>query len=536
MRLRELIGPLALPEPAGSPPRPAENPEITGLCLDSRRVAVGDLYVAIVGEVFDGRDFVPQAVARGAAAVLGPGPAPAGLAVPWIAVDEPRRRLGTVAARLYGQPHEELVMVGVTGTNGKTTVSLLLEQILAADGLATGVLGTLGYRLGERAFGDHTESDAGNAVGNDAGIAVGEDADHATRSHHMTTPEAPELFRTLAAMHRAGARGLVMEVSSHGLAMGRVSGARFDAAVFTNLTQDHLDFHGDMESYFQAKKGLFELLRPGGKAVIHVGDDYGRRLAAEVPEALTYAIAEESAAVSVRQAELSLVGIRAAISTPRGEIEIRSALLGGFNLENILSAVATAEALGIGVDAITVGVARQRPLNGRLEPVDAGQRFPALVDFAHTPGALEALLRSFRDLTDRKISLVFGCSGGRDQGKRRLMGRIAGRGADLPVATSDNPRAEDPLEILAEIEEGLKESGNQSYRMMPDRRQAIHHAVAAVRESDEWALLVAGKGHEEIQILADRTQPFSDRDEIAAAIAAHDLATQETVAREIADG
>ncbi len=501
MRLHELV--------QGMPVRrlPPENPEVGGVCHDSRRIAAGDLYAAIVGERHDGRRFAGQAAARGAVAVLGAGDPPPGLGLPWVGVDDPRPHLGPLAARLYGRPHEGLRMIGVTGTNGKSTVAALTARILAAAGHRAATLGTLGQRIYDPGSGDPGERSGGP----------------------LTTPEAPDLFRTLAELVRDGVAAVAMEVSSHALALGRVAGLEFDVALFTNLSQDHLDFHPDLESYYAAKRRLFDQRKPAGRAAVHLGDPWGRRLAGELEAALTFGPGGE---VEVRRSELTLTGTRARVATPRGEVEVRSPLLGRFNLENLLAAVAAAEALGVDHRAVAEGIARERPLPGRLEPVDAGQEFPAFVDYAHTPAALEALLRSLRELSERKIALVFGCGGDRDPGKRPWMGRIAGRWAELPVVTSDNPRHEDPLEIMWAIEKGLKESlarpegaparartGDELYRMIPDRREAIRRAVAVARAApEEWAVVVAGKGHEREQAVGDRRLPFSDREELEAAI------------------
>jgi UDP-N-acetylmuramoyl-L-alanyl-D-glutamate--2,6-diaminopimelate ligase len=318
-------------------------------------------------------------------------------------------------------------------------------------------------------------------------------------------------------MRDAGAAAAALEVSSHALDMGRVAGLAFDVAVFTNLSRDHLDYHPDLESYFAAKRRLFDHLKPGGRAVVHAGDPYGRRLAAELPDALPFGT---DGAVRVTASELDLEGIRGRIEGPRGGFDFTSPLLGRYNLENVLAAAAAAEALELSPDAIARGIARRTPLPGRMEPVHAGQPFPVLVDFAHTPAALEAALTSLRELTSRRIAVVFGCGGDRDPGKRGPMGEIAGRCAELPVVTSDNPRSEDPLAIMAAVEAGVKRSGNDAYRMVPDRREAIRGALAvAAGAPGEWAVLVAGKGHEEEQIVGDRTIPFSDRGEIEAALA-----------------
>ncbi len=458
--------------------------EVTGITHDSRRVVAGDLFVALQGERFDGRRFAGEAAARGAAAVLGAGPPPPGYPGRWLEADEPRRLLGPLAARLAGHPDRELLTVGVTGTNGKSTVVALVAAILEAAGRPAGRIGTLGYAFRDLA-------------------AEGE----------RTTPEASDLFRLLRRMRDAGAAAVAMEVSSHALALERVTGAAFDLAIFTNLSRDHLDFHRDLEDYFLAKRRLFERLKAGGAAAVHVGDDWGRRLARELPAAVTFG---RGGAVAPAGVTLDRDGIRGAFATPRGELEFSSPLLGAFNLENLTAAVAGAEALGIEPEAIRRGLEGCAPLPGRMEPVEAGQPFPVVIDYAHTPAALEAAIASLAGFTGRRVIAVFGCGGDRDPGKREPMGRIAGEGAELPIATSDNPRGEDPLAILAAVEKGLESSGNPNYQVVPDRRQAIREAIE--RAGPEWAVLVAGKGHERTQIVGDRTLPFSDREEILRAL------------------
>ncbi len=475
---------------------PLQDPEVTGIRIDSRRVEAGDLFVATAGEHFDGRDFAAEAARRGAVAVLGQGRAPAELAVPWVAVEEPRRWIGPLAARLYGYPHQRLKLIGVTGTNGKSTVTALLARMLEAAGHPCGILGTLGYHFGKLAY-----------------------------TAARTTPEACDVFRTLEEMRSGGARAAVMEVSSHALVLHRVAGARYDLALFTNLTRDHFDFHGDVESYYAAKRSLFDQLKPGGRAVVGIADDYGRRLASELKVApkgskcdvarLTFGPGGD---VEAKDATLTLDGIRGSISTPRGEVPFTSRLIGRYNLENLVAAAAAAEALGLDHEAVTAGISRQPTLSGRLESMDCGQPYPVLIDYAHTPGALEAALRSVAELTDRRIALVFGCGGDRDRGKRPIMGRIAGELAALPVVTSDNPRGEDPQAILRAVEEGLKESGNRHYRMMPDRREAIRRAIAVAGAGDDWLVMVAGKGHEAFQLAAGKRTAFSDREELHKAI------------------
>lgn len=476
-------------------PPAAASVVVSGLCLDSRRVQPGDLYLAIPGARFDGREFAAQAVERGAVAVLGPGPVADLGGFPWVEVDEPRRLLAMLARRLYGEVDLPLKLVGITGTNGKSTTVTLTAAMLEEAGLPCACLGTLGYLFGGRAYNAEVR---------------------------RTTLEAPDLYRTLAEMTADGAQAATMEVSSHALVIGRVDGLLFDVGAFTNLTRDHLDFHPDMEAYFAAKRGLFDRLKPGGRAVVHLGDSWGRRLAAEVPGALTFGIGEGD--VRSEGDELSLSGTRAKVITPRGSFELVSPLIGRYNLENLLTAIAVAEALELPHEAILRAIARLEPVSGRLEPVKVGEgQPPALVDYAHTPAALEALLRSVREIApERKIMLVFGCGGERDRGKRPLMGKIAGELADVPVLTSDNPRREDPLQILIEVEKGVKESGNKAYRLVPDRHEAILGAVrAALRgqnQGERWLILLAGKGHEATQDLGDRVIPFSDCAELETAL------------------
>jgi UDP-N-acetylmuramoyl-L-alanyl-D-glutamate--2,6-diaminopimelate ligase len=475
MRLSELVRDLPVSEAFGA------DPEVTGVAHDSRAVEPGDVFVALVGQRFDGRAFAAAAVAKGAVAVIGPA-SEARPDVPWLVTDDPRGVLGPLAARAYGHPHQELILAGVTGTNGKSTVATLITAIFEAAGRPAGFLGTLGYRFQDRSYaGGHT------------------------------TPEASDLFRILRRMRDDGAEAVAMEVSSHALAMGRVGGASFDAAVFTNLTRDHLDYHRDMEDYFAAKRQLFGMLKPGRRPAVNLDDPYGRRLAAELPDALTFG---EGGDVSARPGniELSTSGMRGVLSTPRGDLPFTSPLLGRYNLSNLLAAAAAAETLELPQEAITAAFASQRPVPGRMEPVDRGQPFAVYIDYAHTDAALDAALRSVREMVDvEKVAVVFGCGGDRDPGKRPLMGRVAGELADLVIATSDNPRSEDPLAILGAVEEGLKASGNRGYRLVPDRREAIREAIAAAGPG--WAVVVAGKGHENEQIVGDRKLPFSDLEE-----------------------
>jgi UDP-N-acetylmuramoyl-L-alanyl-D-glutamate--2,6-diaminopimelate ligase len=458
--------------------------EVHGIQHDSRRVQDGELFVAIPGASFDGRNFAPEAVARGAVAVLAAGPAPSPLSVPWLLAAEPRRLLATLSARFYGRPDRELLMVGVTGTNGKTTTTWILQAILEVAGLPTGRIGTLGYLF--------------------RGLEL---------PAQRTTPEASDLYRILRAMRGAGAEAAVMEVSSHALALHRVSEMEFRVAAFTNLTRDHLDYHAGMEDYFAAKRQLFDLLALAGVAVINGDDPWGQQLAGALPRVLTFG---ERGDVRPVSAQLDDRGIRAEVATPRGPMALESSLRGGFNLSNLLAAVACAEALELPGEAIAEGIRRLGPVPGRLEPVEVGQPFPVFVDYAHTEDGLARAIRAVREVTGNKVVVVFGCGGDRDRGKRRPMGRVAGELADLVVLTSDNPRSEDPLAILAAVEEGVQESGNPNYRLLPDRRDAIRRALAVAGPG--WAVLVAGKGSESGQEIAGEIRRFSDREEIIKAL------------------
>jgi UDP-N-acetylmuramoyl-L-alanyl-D-glutamate--2,6-diaminopimelate ligase len=486
MKLSELTRAFSLTGDLGA------DPEVFGVRHDSRTVGQGDLFVAWRGAKHVGARFASDSIARGAVAVITDAPRPQGIdaTVPWLVTPaevSPRELLAALAAPVYGHPDRALRLVGVTGTNGKSTTVELVAAMLDAAGLPCGRIGTLGYRF--------------------PGLA----ADGGER----TSPEASDFFRLLAAMRELGAAAAVAEVSSHALAQGRVAGATFEVGVFTNLTRDHFDFHRDFEDYFAAKAKLFAQIAPGGRAVVNLDDPYGRRLANEIPNALGFG---SEAPVAPAGVTLDAHGLRGEIATPRGPLRIDSPLLGRYNLANVLAAVAAGEALALPHAAITAGVAATQPLPGRMEPVEAGQGFLALIDYAHTDAALEAAIRSLKELSGQRVVVVFGCGGDRDPGKRPLMGRAAGALADLPIVTSDNPRSEDPLAIISAVEEGLRASGNTQYRVVPDRREAIRRALA-VAAGGGWSVLVAGKGHEREQIVGDRRLPFSDREEIERALA-----------------
>jgi UDP-N-acetylmuramoyl-L-alanyl-D-glutamate--2,6-diaminopimelate ligase len=461
--------------------------EVTGISQDSRTVAKGDLFVAIRGEKSDGWTHAGEAASRGAAAVVSDRPAPDGFpeATPWLRVESARRALALLAARLAGDPAEKLVLAGVTGTNGKTTTAMLLESQLARRYGRAGFLGTVAYRTGRREI-----------------------------PAAQTTPEAPLLQKLLEEMVDAGVPAAAMEVSSHSLDLDRVAGCRFDVAVFTNLTQDHLDFHGDLETYFGAKKKLFAMRKPGAAAVVNADDPFGRRLAAEVaPPVVTWSPTGSPATVRAENVRCDLDGTALDAVHPGGRFRITSPLLGRFNVDNLLGAAAAGLSLGLTEDDVAAGCAAVTRVPGRLERVEAGQPYPIVVDYAHTEDALRRLLLAIRDLTDRKIILVFGCGGDRDRGKRAPMGRVAGTLSDIAIATSDNPRSEDPEAILSEVEAGLVASGATKYLKVADRREAIRTAVELANPGT--IVVIAGKGHERVQVIGNQSLPFDDREVVA---------------------
>jgi UDP-N-acetylmuramoyl-L-alanyl-D-glutamate--2,6-diaminopimelate ligase len=452
----------------------ADDPTVTDVTYRSGEVRPGSLFFCVPGEHVDGHDFAAAADAAGAVAVVAERPVPVGCAK--VMVPRVRWAMGPMSAAFFGRPSDDFPLVGVTGTNGKTTTTFLLESIFRAAGLAPGVVGTTGVRIDRRVV-----------------------------PFDRTTPEAPDLQRLFARMSDEGVRAVAMEVSSHGLDQHRVDGTRVACAVFTNLSQDHLDYHGTMEAYFEAKARLFtpELSQRG---VVDVDTEEGRRLAerASVP-VVTVGFRERSADVVATDVEIGAAGVSFRI----GDLTIRSPLRGPFNVSNCLAACVAARQVGVPDAALAEGIAALPGVPGRLEPVDEGQAFSVLVDYAHTPDSLENVLRATRRLAgDRRLIVVFGCGGDRDRGKRPLMGEAATRLADRTIVTSDNPRSENPLAIISEIEPGAVRGGG-SYAVEPDRRRAIAMALAEAAPGD--VLVIAGKGHETGQQFADRTVPFDDR-------------------------
>jgi UDP-N-acetylmuramoyl-L-alanyl-D-glutamate--2,6-diaminopimelate ligase len=459
---------------------------VRDVTADSRRVQPGDAFVAVPGLRQDARRFVAEAVARGARLVVTEGEPLAELPVAQVLVPSARQALARLADAYHGHPSGALTLVGITGTNGKTTTSYLVDALLRARGLATGIIGTIQYVLG-------TE----------------------TRTANHTTPEALEIQGMLAEMRERGIRGVAMEVSSHALALSRVDGLDFDVAVFTNLTQDHLDFHGTFDEYRRAKRRLFELLaaspKPGRTAVVNADDPAGFAMVSGLNVPVVPFGLGPSARVRAVEHTSDLDGIRLTVDTPAGGLTLRSALIGEHNVMNLLGAVATGLALGLAPEGIATALAGVGTVPGRFEQVRAGQPFLVVVDYAHTPDALERVLVTARKITRGRLGVVFGCGGDRDRTKRPIMGEIAARLADRVWVTSDNPRSERPPAIIDEIVTGIARVGGAADRCVtePDRRLAIRAALGWAGSGD--TVVVAGKGHETYQIIGSDVLDFDDR-------------------------
>ncbi len=457
------------------------NADIRGISYDSRSVSQGDLFVAIKGERADGAHFVTQAIDKGAVAVASDRKLDLRPQAVTIAVPDARKFLAEFSRIFYEDPSIELKLAGITGTNGKTTTSHLMESIFSHAGLRSCLVGTLGMRIGIQSS----------------------PSDH-------TTPESSDLIRFLRTAVVEGCTHGALEVSSHSLALKRVFGAKFLVGVFMNLTRDHLDFHKDMETYFRAKQLLFSA-ENGNRieaAVINTDDDYGKRLAETVRCPVVRFGFNEAAEIRVQEHHSRADGTDLAIETPAGKARFQLRLVGRPNIYNAMAATGAALCMGMDLDKICQGIEAVKGVPGRLERVDAGQDFTVIVDYAHSPDALENLLKTASQLPHQKLITVFGCGGDRDRTKRPIMGEIAAAMSDLVLATTDNPRSEDPLTILEEIETGLRK-GPAPYKMMPDRRQAIESAVSAARTGD--VVVIAGKGHEDYQIIGSRVIPFDDR-------------------------
>ena len=465
---------------------------VTAIAHDSRRIKKrGAVFVAVKGQQFDGVRFASDAVQRGAVIVVATCEQPNGVQVPWLTVSDARLALAELSAAFYGDPSQELTVVGVTGTNGKTTTTYLLAAIFEAAGLACGRIGSVGYFTGVR-----------------------------EKAAKWTTPEAPDIQALLREMVDHRCTACAVEVSSHALAMRRVDGTRFAAGVFSNLTRDHLDYHPDMEHYFSTKQRLFDMLQRAAPAVINIDDPYGVRLASVAGRPVTYSL-DRSADVTLGRLESTLDGSSIDILTPRGRCRVRTRLPGRLNVYNVLAAVATAAALDVPFEAIELGVAAVEGVPGRFETVSSpADDVRVIVDFAHTDDALRAMLTAVRELCDGRVITVFGCGGDRDSAKRPLMGAVADRLSDLVVVTSDNPRTEDPDHIIAEIGLGMNSADDSSHPFhmaIADRSAAIEYAIQQAECGD--TVVIAGKGHETRQFIGNEGRPFNDRLVAQAALA-----------------
>ncbi|MDI6892129.1 MAG: UDP-N-acetylmuramoyl-L-alanyl-D-glutamate--2,6-diaminopimelate ligase [Actinomycetota bacterium] len=477
MKLSKLLPSLAIKRSEGN-----QDIEITGIAHDSRRVKAGNVFVCIKGFNADGHDYIGEAIKRGARALVVENweDVPPGMVR--ILVPDSRRALSSLSADFYEQPSSRLTLVGVTGTNGKTTTTYLVESIFKAAGWKTGLLGTVQYRMG-----DHV-------------LPV-----------DKTTPEAPELQQLFDRMVKEGVRAAVMEVSSHAIDLHRIDHCQFDVLVFTNLSQDHLDYHGSIEEYFVVKSRLFE--NASVKPVIHVinvDDPYGRKIArVSKVKTILYGL-DKSADVVASRVDLTEKGTNFKVSTSTGDLSISLLLRGAFNVYNSLAAIGTSLALGVPLEAIKCGLERVVSIPGRFEMVDCGQSFMVVVDYAHTPDSLEKVLTATRAITRGGVITVFGCGGDRDKTKRPLMGKVSADLSDYIIITSDNPRSEEPEDIISQIEVGVREVASPTrYEKIVDRREAISKAISMARAGD--LVLIAGKGHETGQIFKDRVVPFDDR-------------------------
>ena len=466
--------------------------EITGLRYDSRRVGPGNLFVAVRGSCFDGHSFIEQAVDKGAVAIVGEKPGLSKRAT-MIVVPNSREALARLAATYYGDPSRRLKVIGVTGTNGKSTTTFLVKHLLERANQSTGLIGTVRYEIGERVL-----------------------------PAQRTTPESLDLQELLSQCVEAGCRNVVLEVSSHALSQGRASEIAFDVGAFTNLTQDHLDFHHGMKDYFEAKARLFDSVRDNQKkeraAVINIDDPYGQQLAARFGRDLPMISYGMGARAQFRASnfKVEMNGTSYQLNAKEKSYLVRLPLIGRFNVYNSLAALAVAHAIGADVRTSVLALANAPQIPGRLEAIPAKRQFHVFVDYAHTDDALLNVLRTCRDLHPNRLILVFGCGGNRDRTKRVLMGAVADQYADYAILTSDNPRKEDPEAIVRDIEAGFK---RKNYEKIVDRKEAISRAIALAQPKD--IVLIAGKGHEKYQEFGDHTIPFDDVEVAARALEEH---------------
>lgn len=456
--------------------------QVTDVTHDSRRVTPGTLFVAVSGLHHDGNTFVASAMDAGAVGVISENPAPEHFEGGWLQVPDARRALPRVAASVFGRPSEWLRLVGVTGTNGKTTTTYLIDRIIAEEEGVSALIGTVTYRVGRREI-----------------------------KADRTTPEAADVQRLLRHALNEGCYSAAMEVSSHALELGRVDGLRFEVAVFTNLTQDHLDYHVTMENYFRAKQRLYDgSVGPCPRwAIANIDDTYGRRILQEFEGPVLGFGFDRSADVRGERLELSIDGLLLDVATPIGKVEIRSPLIGRPYAYNILAATSAALALGFSTETIAHALSTCSGAPGRFERIANTGGFAVVVDYAHSDDALHKVLETAREVVNGRVITLFGCGGDRDRTKRAPMGRAAGQGSDFAILTSDNPRSEDPLQILHDAEVGLSTTGTP-YEIIPDRREAIFRAIDEAQPGD--LVMIAGKGHEDYQIFADRTIHFDDRE------------------------
>lgn len=473
MQLAELVRGITPKKISGEP-----HTEISGLTYDSRLVKPGDLFAAILGTRQDGHRYLEEAVKKGAAALLVETPLK-NSSIPQIVVSNSREALAHMAAAFYHHPDEQLTLIGVTGTNGKTTTTYLVEAIFQKTGIKTGIIGTIQYKIGEKII--------------------------PTKN---TTPESADLFQMFREMAETGVGAAAIEVSSHALDQGRIEGIHFNAAVFTNLTQDHLDYHQTIEAYFQAKAKLFEahFLKKNAVAVINLDDPFGQRLQNQIKTpTITYGL-DKKADVRASQIQLQWKETSFQVETPKGGCFIKLPLAGEFNVYNAMAAIGVGLSQNLPLETIQAGLESAKPVRGRFELASENQPFAVIVDYAHTPDGLENLLQSAKKLTPKKLIVVFGCGGDRDRGKRPKMGAIAENFADEIIVTSDNPRSEDPMAIIREIEKGM----NKPHHVEPDRQKAIGLALSLAKPHD--SVIIAGKGHETMQIFKDKSIHFDDRE------------------------
>ncbi len=465
-------------------PAAANSLEIRQVACDSRKVRPGALFLALHGAKADGNKFIQDALKRGAVAIVSEEPAPSRIpgGVVWIQIQDARKALAISAANFLGHPANALQLVAVTGTNGKTTTTAVVDAIVKASGAKTGLFGTIAYHT---PLGDYPAPN--------------------------TTPESVDLQGFFAEIRDAGGKYAVLEASSHSLAMDRLWGCHFQVAVFTNLTREHMDFHKTFEDYFAAKRRLFVGTGAGAPevAVLNAQDEFGKRLAGLAKKTVTYGL-EGDADITSTRFQLTFDGLTFTAQTPNGKVRVVSRLVGRINVYNLLAAVGAAQALGLSNEVIETGIRNLQSVSGRFQRIDLGQPFLVIVDYAHTDDALENLIRTARELNPKaRIITLFGCGGEKDRTKRPVMGEVAGRLSDLTILSSDNPRSEDPLKIISDIIVGLQKTAGK-YLIEPDREKAIGMAMEEARRGD--IVLLAGKGHENYQILSDQTLEFDDRE------------------------